>query len=252
MNAKIEKMPDISKCRKFFVNFAVTKYESSRHLRLNIPIMLTKFTDIVFDLGGVVLDINRDVCVDNLLKLGLKDAAKLLDLYVQSGDFLALEEGTLSAAGFFDVLREMASVPVTDTQLNQAIDSFITGLPVNRLHALRKLRQQGKKLYVLSNTNPIMYHGVIDRLFRQEGLSIRDYFDGEIVSFQEKVCKPRPEIFEILKHRYHLDGDTTLFLDDSETNCRAARACGIHAACVPVGVEFTEILAKNIDEIGIF
>ncbi|MCM1319886.1 MAG: HAD family phosphatase [Muribaculaceae bacterium] len=204
--------------------------------------MLTKYCNIVFDLGGVVLNINRDTCVDNLLKLGLKDAAKLLDLYVQSGDFLALEQGTLSAGGFFDVIRAMASVPVTDEQLTRAIDSFIIGLPVSRLKALRELRAAGKKLYVLSNTNPIMYHGVIDRLFRQEGLSIRDYFDGEILSFQEKVCKPKAEIFEILKRRYHLDGKDTLFLDDSEVNCQAARECGIDAALVSPGVEFTEIL----------
>lgn len=209
--------------------------------------MLEQYSNIVFDLGGVVLDINRDRCVENLQKLGLKDAADLLDLYVQSGDFLALEEGTMSAAGFYDRLRARASQPVTDEQLTAAIDSFITGLPVHRLQALRKLREQGKRLYVLSNTNPIMYHGVIDRLFRQEGLSIRDYFDGEIVSFQEKVCKPKHEIFEILKRRYNLDGKETLFLDDSEKNCAASRECGIDAVLVSPGEEFCEILSKNTE-----
>ncbi|MCM1004928.1 MAG: HAD family phosphatase [Prevotella sp.] len=204
--------------------------------------MLTKYTDIVFDLGGVVLDINRDLCVENLLALGLKDAADLLDLYCQSGDFLALEEGKMSAAAFYDKLRERAARPVTDVQLTEAIESFIVGLPIERLQALRQLKKRGKRLYVLSNTNSIMYHGIIDRLFRQEGLCIRDYFDGEVVSFQEKVCKPKAEIFEILKRRYSLNGEMTLFLDDSPANCEAAQANGIDAVCVEPGTEFIEVL----------
>ena len=215
----------------------------------NILDMLTKYTDIVFDLGGVVLDIDRDRCVRRLEALGLRDAAQMLDLYCQSGEFLALEEGKLTAGGFFDSLRSKAGEGVTDMMITEALCDFIVGLPVERLKALRWLRARGKRLYVLSNTNPIMYHSVIDTLFRQEGLSIRDYFDGEIVSFQEKVCKPQPEIFEILKRRYCHDGEHTLFLDDSEVNCRAAEGCGIHAAPVPPGTEFAEILSIPKEEL---
>lgn len=210
--------------------------------------MLTKYTDIVFDLGGVILDIDRDRCVRHLESLGLADAAQMLDLYCQTGDFLALEEGKLSAGGFFDALRRKANTGVSDMMITDALCDFIVGLPVLRLQALRRLRAEGKRLYVLSNTNPIMYHSVIDRLFRQEGLSIRDYFDGEIVSFQEKVCKPSPAIFDILKRRFHLRGETTLFLDDSAVNCQAAEASGIHAALVPPGTEFAEILSMPCAE----
>lgn len=210
--------------------------------------MLTKYTDIVFDLGGVILDIDRDRCVRHLERLGLSDAAQMLDLYCQTGDFLALEEGKLSAGGFFDVLRRKANPGVNDMMITDALCDFIVGLPAHRLQALRQLRARGKRLYVLSNTNPIMYHTVIDRLFRQEGLSIRDYFDGEIVSFQEKVCKPSPAIFDILRRRFRLHGETTLFLDDSEVNCRAAESSGINAALVPPGTEFAEILSMPCAE----
>lgn len=221
--------------------FVVLRYFLST-TTYNLHGMLTKYTDIVFDLGGVILNIDRDVCVAQLQSLGLKDAARILDLYCQSGNLLALEQGTLPACGFFDSLRAKASPGTNDSQIADALNSFITGLPLERLQALRRLRGQGKRLYVLSNTNPIMYHGVIDGLFRQEGLSIRDYFDGEIVSFQEKVCKPQPEIFEILLRRYGLDGKKTLFLDDSEANCEAARRCGIDAALVAPGTEFMGLL----------
>ena len=205
--------------------------------------MIENYDNIVFDLGGVIFNIDRDKCVSILEDLGLAGAARLLDLYCQSGDFLALEEGRISAGEFFDILRRDCAKPdVSDAELTDALCSFITSLPVHRLEALRKLRDTGKRVYALSNTNPIMYHTVIDRMFRVEGLSVLDYFDGMILSFQEKVCKPAPAIFEILLRRHSLEPEKPLFLDDSQKNCEAARRCGINALLVPEDTEFTELL----------
>lgn len=203
--------------------------------------MLTNIDNLVFDLGGVIFNINRDVCVHNLEKLGLKEAGRLLDLYVQSGDFLRLEQGSISAADFFDRLHQSTSHPVSNRELQDALCSFITELPINRLKALRTLKQK-YRIYALSNTNPIMYHTVIDNMFRQEGLTINDYFDGILVSFQEHVCKPDHKIFTNLLERYNLDGNRTLFLDDSPHNCEAAESCGIKSLTVPPEKDFTELL----------
>lgn len=205
--------------------------------------MLTDIDNVVFDLGGVVFDIDRDLCVERLKEIGLPHAASLLDLYRQQGDFLALEQGEISAAEFFDILRSQCTRgDVTDKELEDALCCFITGLPVRRLEALRRLRQAGKRTFVLSNTNPIMYNSVIDRLFRQESLAINDYFDGIIASFAEKVCKPDPEIFGILLRRYALDPERTLFIDDSQTNVDAARDCGIKGLFLPKNADFIEVL----------
>ncbi len=205
--------------------------------------MIRKYQNIVFDLGGVVLDLNRDKCVAELEKLGLVNAASLLDLYCQQGDFLALERGEITAAQFFDHLRAMSiNKAVSDAELERAVNSFIVALPPERLRAIRRLRELGKRTYVLSNTNAIMFHSVIDRFFRQEGLAIQDYFDGIVVSFAERACKPDDKIFQNLLRRYSLCGAETLFLDDSQANCRAARKNGIDAAFVPENADFIEIL----------
>lgn len=205
--------------------------------------MLNAFDNIVFDLGGVVLTLDYDLCVDNLRQIGLENAASLLDLYKQSGDFLALEEGRISAAQFLDILRPQCTPGVTDEQINLALNSFITGLPLNRLQALRELRKNGKKVYALSNTNPLMYNTIIAELFRGEGLEIDDYFDGQILSFRERICKPGADIFNRLLRRYNLDAERTLFLDDSAKNCHAAEELGIASALIPEGIDFMDILA---------
>lgn len=211
--------------------------------------MLTDIDNVVFDLGGVVIDIDRDRCVRHLEAVGLPRAAALLDLYRQQGDFLDLEQGRISAAQFYDALRRDCTNPsVSDHTLEEALCSFITGLPVRRLKAIRMLRRMGKRTFVLSNTNPILYHSVIDRLFRQESLAIADYFDGIIASFAEKVCKPDKEIFRILLRRYSLDASRTLFIDDSRVNTEAAGQCGIIGAYLPKNTDFIEFLHLNPQE----
>lgn len=185
---------------------------------------------VVLDLGGVVIDLRRDNAVAALQELGLREADELLDTYRQTGPFLALETGRLTAGEFFDLIRAMIGDPkITDTQLQDAFNRFLIDIPAERLEAILALRARGYKVYALSNTNPVMYHSWIAGRFRQEGLQINDYFDGIVTSFEEGVCKPDPLIFERLLKRYHLDGQRTLFLDDGPANVEAARACGIRA-----------------------
>lgn len=184
---------------------------------------------VVFDLGGVVIDLDRDRAVSRLEELGLASAGALLDLYCQSGPFLDLETGKITAAEFFDLLRSECHDDTTDVMIQDAFNAFLICLPPERLHTLHSLRRAGYRLLALSNTNPVMYNSWIAHQFRQEGMSINDYFDGIVTSFQEGCCKPDPQIFRILIDRYSLTPGHTLYLDDGEANCRAAAACGLNA-----------------------
>ena len=80
-----------------------------------------------------------------------------------------------------------------------------------------------------------MYNSWIAEHFRQEGLTINDYFDGIVTSFQELTCKPDPEIFSIVVRRYQLNPEETLMLDDSRANCEAAKSIGLMA--IQVGAD---------------
>lgn len=186
------------------------------------------FDNIVFDLGGVVIDLDRERCVESFRRLGFADIDADLDKYVQSGIFFELETGKISPATFFEACAAKCRPGTTPVEIEDAFNRFLVSLPPERLAALRELRKE-KKVFALSNTNPLMYNTWIAAAFRQEGLAINDYFDGIVASFQERVCKPDPKIFHILLRRYALDPEKTLFLDDSEANCEAARGCRMAA-----------------------
>ncbi len=85
---------------------------------------------------------------------------------------------------------------------------------------IRDLKRAGYRLYVLSN----MSREFIDFLRTRP---VYRYFDGEVISCEEHVVKPEPRIYQILKERYGLDGEVTLFIDDRRENIAAAEAEGI-------------------------
>lgn len=190
---------------------------------------MKRIKNIVIDLGGVMIDLDRERCVRRFESMGLKDAGQMLGLYRQEPPFLLVETGEITAGEFFDEIRRRTGSEVPDRMIEDAFWEFLVGLPVERLAELRRMRDAGYRLYMLSNTNAVMFNGWIQRAFSQEGLHVNDYFDGVVTSFAEGVCKPDPEIFARVLRRYSLEGDETVMLDDSDANCRAAESVGMRS-----------------------
>lgn len=197
--------------------------------------------NLLFDLGGVIMDLDRDRCVRAFEALGMKDADDFLGVYGQKGDFLALERGDIDAEEFRRRIRPLFDRDVTDGQIDEAFNRFLIGIPRHRLEELRELRKS-YGVYLLSNTNPIMMNSFIAEQFRQEGLEMADYFDGMVMSYKAKCYKPDPKIFEYACTHCGIEAGETLFLDDSAKNVEAARACGFESEQVKPGEEFMDVI----------
>lgn len=187
--------------------------------------------NLLFDLGGVIMDIDRSLCVDALRGLGMADADEFLGVYRQKGPFLDLESGALSAAGFRDAVRRMCGSAVSDVAIDEALCRFLIGIPVARLRRIAELRRT-YRIYMLSNTNPIMWERFIVPEFTKDGHDIDYYFDGIVTSFETGECKPSPVIYRRAIDRFGINPEETLFYDDGLANVEAARAFGFHAVKV--------------------
>ena len=91
-----------------------------------------------------------------------------------------------------------------------------------------------------------MYYSEIARQFMQEGKTIDDYFDGQVVSFLAGSNKPDRKIFEYAIDHLGITPEETLFIDDSQHNLDAASALGFATALVPPGREFEDILSHML------
>jgi len=201
-------------------------------------------SDLLFDLGGVIMDIDRNRAVRAFAKLGMADADAFFDPYRQRGYFLQLEQGSLTPESFRDVIRPLFSRSVTDDEIDAGLFEFLCGIPSERLDRLASLRAAGHGVYLLSNTNAIMWEGNIIPEFCKLGRSIADYFDGVITSFEAGCCKPDPRIFRMAIDRFGLEPANTTFFDDGSANVEAARSFGFRAELVSADNTFMELTAK--------
>ncbi len=197
--------------------------------------------NLLFDQGGVIVDIERDRCLHQLRQLGMQAPEHLIGLYKQDGPFYALENGDINLDEFHQALRPLMPAGVTDEQMDHAFSSFIVGIPLHRLQALRQLRKR-YRTYILSNTNPLMFDGVIAQAFAQEGLDVNAYFDGITLSYIARSNKPDRKIFDYAIATMGITPHETLFLDDGQANLDTAAQLGFKTALVRPGQEFIHII----------
>jgi len=195
---------------------------------------------IIFDLGGVVITLDQQQSVRRFEALGLADAASRLNAYTQAGIFGDLEGGAIDADTFRRELSQLVGHEVTHEQCAYAWQGYAKEVPQRNLDALVRLRQQGYRLLLLSNTNPYMMEWVDSDRFDGRGHSVRHYFDALYLSYQMRLMKPSEEIFRRVLMAEQVPPSACLFLDDGARNVAVASQIGINTFCPENGADWTE------------
>ncbi|NDV57658.1 HAD family phosphatase [Bacteroides sp. 519] len=182
--------------------------------------------NIIFDLGGVLVDLNRDRCMNNFKALGFHNIDELIDPFEQEGIFMQLEKGIITAKEFREKIREELNQPLTDAQIDDAWNSFLVGFPSYKLDLLLELRSQ-YKLYLLSNTNEIHWEWCKEHGFAYKGYNENNFFEKIFLSFEMQKTKPSAAIFQTVLNETDIIPGETFFIDDSPANCETAEILGI-------------------------
>jgi putative hydrolase of the HAD superfamily len=203
---------------------------------------------IIFDLGGVIITLDQQQAQKRFEDLGLTDVAKRLDPYTQQGIFGDLEEGKISAETFRQELSLLVGHEVTFEQCCYAWQGYAKELPQRNLDVLRKLKAEGYRLILLSNTNPFMMEWVDSPRFDGHGHGIRDYMDACYLSFQMKVMKPADSFFRRVLMAEQVPPSECLFVDDGPRNVAAASQIGIRTFCPENGADWTKDIFDYLKE----
>lgn len=184
--------------------------------------------DIIFDFGGVLLEIDVQITVKAFEKLGLSGVG-IHDIHPHNkGVFLALELGEISPDDFFNYLVEHSAPNTTRQQVEQAWNALLCDYDLRRFDLLGKLKAQGYGIYLLSNTNLPHREFFIEKFRQIQGLDLESYFDQVFYSDVMHLRKPDVEIYSQMLEQSGLNPHTTVFIDDNAHNLDGAQKVGIH------------------------
>ena len=194
-------------------------------------------TTIIFDIGNVLVDFNWKEYIASFGFSG-EMQEKLAKATMLSREWDEFDRGVLEIE---DIIQKFVKNDSTVEKEIRIICENVHDMLGRRDYAIpwiQDLKKKGYGVYYLSN---------FSRKAEVEcahTLDFLPYMDGGILSYQEKVIKPEPEIYQILIDRYHLIPEQCVFMDDKPENCEGARKAGMHTIVFTTKEEAEKELGK--------
>lgn len=197
---------------------------------------------IIFDLGGVLIDWSPSYVFDEMFA-GDKEKQQHFFENICTNDWNELQDAGRSLKEATDELN--AKHP----EWKEYIDAYygrweeMLGGPIDEsVDIFRQIKQAGRhRLYALTNWSAELFPIALERY------EFLHWFDGRVVSGDEKMRKPFPEFYQVLLDRFCVQPQNTLFIDDNLRNVKAAENMGID------GIHFTspQQLMKDLQDRGV-
>jgi putative hydrolase of the HAD superfamily len=185
---------------------------------------MQKIRAIIFDLGGVILNLDQEKTLRAFKRLG----ADLDMMNLESTVFTDFETGKTDANGFRNEIRKRMKGPLHEQVIDDAWNAMLLDLPLSRIEIIESLKKK-YKVYLLSNTNEIHFTYLQQQLMK-EGIIERwnNLFDKQFLSYQIGHRKPDQEVYRYLTNDISIEPRQCIFIDDSQVNIRAATQAGLH------------------------
>lgn len=197
---------------------------------------------IVFDIGGVLINLDMDGCIRAFREnLGFERITQLLDPYHQKGVYGDMEAGKVSADEFRAEILQGSRPGSKPEDVDRSMYALLAGMEPDTVETVKGLAGR-YPLYLLSNNNPISM-GHILRMFRDYGIDPDATFREQFISCEMKLLKPSPRIYAEAVARVGLPAKEILFIDDNDTNVEAARKAGLQARVYVAGSKLSVLLS---------
>jgi len=178
--------------------------------------------NIIFDMGRVLIQFDQDYFIE---KIGITDPED--KVLLKRAVFYSLEWARMDRGSLTDEEACQIMCSKLPERLHEAVELLTCKwdrpiLPIEGMAELvKELKEKGYKIYLLSNAS-IRQRKYWDQVPGSE------YFDGTVISAEEKLVKPQPEIYKLICDRFNLVPSECVFIDDAINNCEGAFLCGIN------------------------
>jgi putative hydrolase of the HAD superfamily len=208
--------------------------------------MSTKIKNIIFDLGGVILDIDENIVYKELEKMGVN-----ITELAHSKDFIDImskfDTGIYTAPTFRRKMKALVGQDkMTDQRFDATWNAMLLDIPRERIEAIEQVKKH-YKIFLMSNTNEIHYDLYVRDLQLRFGYNEFDaLFNKSYFSFDIHLEKPDPRFFELILDHEGLVPEETLFIDDTAANIKVAKSLGINTYHIS-----RDELVRNLFENGV-
>ena len=177
--------------------------------------------NVIFDLGGVIVEFNPVKVVNSLFSK--EDADFILGNLFFSEEWSEIDRGTLTPAEAFEKYRKDLSEE-TYEKILAVIENWNDYMPPfeDTYELVKRIKAAGVKIYLLSNVPPYIHKMI-------ETVPALKLFDGFVASCDVKLLKPERGIYEHLLEKFNLKAEECFFIDDMSVNAEGARAVGMKA-----------------------
>lgn len=202
---------------------------------------------IIFDMGGVLVDLDIEGCKDTFRReLDYQNIDKIIDPCHQKGIWGDLEEGVLSAEEFRKTVLAESRPGATYKDVDEAMSKILVGIAPYKTDLLRKMKE-GYDLYMLSNNNAICLP-YSSAMFTEAGVPLATTFIRCFMSFEMKALKPSADFYKRVMAEIGRPSDELLFIDDSQVNVDAAIAAGLPSVYYKPGTDLSALLAEVLED----
>jgi len=195
--------------------------------------------NVIFDLGGVILNIDIKKTAAAFTRLGQESFENLFNIGHAAGFFKEYECGLIDDTGFITAVKERFQNKVTDQQVIDAWNALLLDFPASRIDFLKNIGSK-YRLFLFSNTNALhreAFNVIYQNSFKNGHLD--ELFEKTYYSHILKMRKPDPASYQYIIDENGLNPAETLFIDDAMVNIEGAQKCGIQAfhLVAPVSIE---------------
>lgn len=202
---------------------------------------MQKIKNIIFDLGGVFLEVDYFKTQDAFIELGITHFNQLYTQQHASPLFELLETGKITPGKFYSQLRKVSGVELSDGEIRGAWCAMLGKFYVDALDWLDGVKRRFN-IYLFSNTNKIHEDAFKITLKEQTGFdNLSHYFIKDYYSHTIGLRKPYVESYEYILKEQGLNPDETMFIDDSIKNVEGANAAGLHGLFLELPRKVTSV-----------
>ena len=214
-------------------------------------------TDIIFDLGGVLLDLNMQGIGEACRRLGInpelffvrtddKNTSTVCQGISASKTITDYQVGEMTSEEFLELILSHCAKGITKDDIIEVWNACIGPMPKERLDMILELRRKGFHTHLLSNTNDLHWEEIKRRYLSEEGYTCADLFDNVFVSHEMHLAKPDPEIYHSAVRQIGRPAAQCLFIDDTLINVEAAKHEGLQGAWLDLSKELVCELIRKV------